>query len=210
MTENLLNADVPEKFRNTETGEVNLEALLSSYSELEKKLSQGPSVPKSARDYKIDVSHGLFDVDDDVNDRLHKCGCTAEQAQEIYNLAAEKLVPMIMGMRSEFEADREVEKLVNHFGGVEKWKEMSRQLLAFGQKNMALDVLENLSSSYEGVLALHRMMKSDEPGLRRDADSGSGLDEKELQTMMRDPKYWRDKDPAFVGRVTEGFKKMYS
>ncbi len=27
--------------------------------------------------------------------------------------------------------------------------------------------------------------------------------------MMRDPKYWRDKDPAFVAKVTEGFKSVY-
>jgi hypothetical protein len=27
--------------------------------------------------------------------------------------------------------------------------------------------------------------------------------------MMRDPKYWRDKDPSYVAKVTEGFKKMY-
>lgn len=210
MTENLLNADIPEKFRDPETGDVKLDVLLRSYHELEKKLSQTPSVPKTAQDYTIDVSHGLFDIDSDVNERLHKCGCTAEQVQEVYNLAAEKLVPMIMGMRSEFEADREVEKLIQHFGGVEKWKEISRQLLAFGQKHLTQDVLENLASSYEGVLALQRMMKSEEPGLKRDHVTSNAVDEQDLQSMMRDPKYWRDRDPAFVAKVTDGFKKIYS
>jgi hypothetical protein len=27
--------------------------------------------------------------------------------------------------------------------------------------------------------------------------------------MMRDPKYWRDQDPSFIAKVTEGFKRMY-
>jgi len=27
--------------------------------------------------------------------------------------------------------------------------------------------------------------------------------------MMRDPKYWREKDPSFVAKVTEGFERMY-
>ncbi len=40
--------------------------------------------------------------------------------------------------------------------------------------------------------------------------AGSGAsDEKDLQAMMRDPKYWRDKDPAYVAKVTDGFQRMY-
>lgn len=31
----------------------------------------------------------------------------------------------------------------------------------------------------------------------------------ELQYMMRDPKYWRDQDPSFIAKVTEGFQKLY-
>lgn len=33
--------------------------------------------------------------------------------------------------------------------------------------------------------------------------------ERDLQSMMRDPKYWRDQDPSFVQKVTEGFQKLY-
>jgi len=70
-------------------------------------------------------------------------------------------------------------------------------------------VLDNLSSSFEGVMALERMMKSEEPSLQRNTDTVSGLDEKELNAMMRDPRYWRDRDPAFVAKVTEGFQRMF-
>lgn len=31
----------------------------------------------------------------------------------------------------------------------------------------------------------------------------------DLQAMMRDPRYWRDQDPTFVSKVTEGFQKLY-
>lgn len=210
MTDNLLDNEIPEKFRDPKTGDVRMDTLLRSYRELEKKFSSQPRPPKSPQDYCIDCSHGLFEPDDEVNARLHAQGLTAEQAQEVYNLAAERLVPMIMEIAGDFQADREVEKLIAHFGGADKWKEISRQLLAFGQKNMPADVLDNLASSYEGVLALHRMMKSGEPALRRgSARSESALGEKDLQSMMRDPKYWRDKDPAYVAKVTEGFKGMY-
>lgn len=29
-----------------------------------------------------------------------------------------------------------------------------------------------------------------------------------IDEMMRDPRYWRDKDPAFVAKVTEEFQRM--
>ena len=205
-------AGLPKKFRDPDTGGVRLEALIKSYCELERKLSSlpaAPVVPDSPDGYEIDVSHGLFAVDPDVNGRLHAKGFTAEQAQEVYALAAEKLVPAIMELTQEFQADREVERLVAAFGGPEKWQEVSRQLLAFGKKTLPPDVLANLSSSFEGVMALHRLMKGQEPGIAvREADMAAAS-EGDLRSLMRDPRYWREKDPAFVAKVTDGFRRMY-
>lgn len=211
MTEdNLLNADIPEKFKDPETGEVKIDILAKSYRELEHKLSQNPKPPKSPEEYCINCDHGLFQPDEEINKRLHDMGFTHEQAQVVYDMAADKMVPMLKEIAADFNADREVEKLINHFGGAEQWKVMSRQLLSFGQKNLPADVLDNLSSSYEGVIALHRMMKGNEPRLSRDSTAAQGgANEAELSSMMRDPKYWRDKDPAFVAKVTEGFQSMY-
>ena len=172
-------------------------------------LSSRPSVPKAPQEYAIKYDHGMFEPDEEINGRLHARGMTQEQAQEVYDLAAEKMVPMMKELAHDMRADREVEKLLNHFGGPEKWKEVSRQLLRFGQRNLPADVLDNLSSSYEGVLALHRMMKSDEPGLKRQSENPSAIDEQELGTMMRDPRYWKDRDPAHIAKVTEGFQKIY-
>lgn len=209
LIEDIDPALVPDKFKNPETGAIRLEALVNSYGELEKRMSAIPGAPKSPGEYCIKCDHGLFEPDEDINRRLHAKGMSQEQAQEVYDLAAEKMLPMLKELAGDFRADREVEKLINHFGGPEKWKEVSRQLLAFGQRNLPGDVLENLSSSYEGVLALYKMMKSEEPGLKKRAENPSLLGEKDLQSMMRDPKYWRDKDPAFVAKVTEGFKSVY-
>ncbi len=200
---------IPDKFKDPSTGELKVESLLTSYSELEKRLSKTPSVPKSPDDYCVDCDHGYFTIDKDLNAKLHAKGFTNEQVQTVYDLAAEKMVPMVFQMAADYNAEREIEKLLKHFGGEEKWREVSRQLLAFGQKALPADVLETLSSSYEGVLALHRMMKGEEPGLSRTEVRGDKQGELELQSMMRDPKYWRDQDPSFVAKVTEGFQKMY-
>lgn len=207
MTDTLLD-DIPSKFKNPETGEVQVGAMAQSYKELEKKLSQAPSVPKSYEDYCVECSHGLFDIDATMNKTLHEKGFTNEQVQVVYDLAAEKMVPMVMEMAGDFQAEREVEKVVEHFGGIEQWQEIAKQMLAFGQKNLPDDVLDSLSSSYEGVLALHNMMKGEEPSISTQSQLTGG-NESDLQTMMRDPRYWRDKDPSFVAKVTEGFQRMY-
>lgn len=209
LIEDIDPAIVPEKFKNPESGAIRLDALVNSYAELEKKMSSRPAPPKTPEEYCINCDHGMFEPDVDVNRRLHERGFTQEQAQAVYDMAAEKMVPMMKDLAHDMRADREVEKLVNHFGGPENWKEVSRQLLNFGQRNLPADVLDNLSSSYEGVLALHRMMKSDEPGLKRQSENPSRMDEQELSTMMRDPRYWKDRDPAHIAKVTEGFKTIY-
>lgn len=209
MNDTLLDNEIPEKFKNSETGEVKIDSLMQSYKELEKKFSQSPSVPKSAEDYCVNCDHGFFDIDKEMNRKLHEKGFTNEQVQFVYDLAAEKMIPMAIEMAGDFQADREVEKLIEHFGGTEKWKEVSNQLLNFGQKNMPADVLDSLSSSYEGVLALYNMMLGGEPSISKIHDSKSGAGDMDLQSMMRNPKYWRDKDPSFVAKVTEGFQRLY-
>lgn len=214
LTEDIDLATIPAKFRD-ESGAVRVQSIVNSYNELEKKMSSQPSaaprLPASPDEYCVNCDHGLFRADPDVNRRLFDSGLTNEQVQAVYDLAAERLVPMIAELAAEFQADREVEKLINHFGGADQWKDISRQLLAFGQKNLPPEVLNNLSSSYEGVLALQRMMKGEEPPLRRNtsAQNPAALDEKQLSSMMRDPKYWRERDPVTVRKVTEGFRNLY-
>ncbi len=206
-----VNASMPEKFKNPETGALRLDALINSYTELEKKMSEKVphSAPASPEEYAVTCDHGMFEADSEINQRLHAKGMSQEQVQEVYDLAAEKMMPMLKQIANEFSADREVEKLINHFGGAEQWQEVSRQLLAFGQRNLPADVLENLSSSYEGVLALYKMMQTEEPVMKKETQNPSQTGTEDLQSMMRDPKYWRDKDPSMVRKVTEGFQKIY-
>ena len=93
-------------------------------------------VPDAPDGYCIDCGHGLFDADPALNHKLHAAGFTPEQAQLVYDLAAERLVPMIQQIAFEFEAEREVARLINHFGGEDAWRETSRQLLAWGKRNL--------------------------------------------------------------------------
>ncbi|XHO81150.1 hypothetical protein ABNQ38_24125 [Azospirillum sp. A29] len=236
---------VPEKFRDSKTGALRVEALLKSYLELERRLSsQGQSrqapldtaselppqaapvdlaaldpaqrrrllgAPETPDGYSIACDHGLFQPDPEINGRLHEAGYTADQAQLLYDLAAERMVPLIQTMAAEFQAEREVERLVARFGGEERWREVSRQLLAWAGKTLPPAAVEGLATTYEGVMALYAMMTGSEPAALSMAGNraGGGEGEVELRTLMRDPRYWRDRDPAVIARVTEGFQRLY-
>ncbi|MBP2293094.1 capsid assembly protein [Azospirillum rugosum] len=240
MAENLLTSSVPdsasappvpEKFRDPQTGAVRVDALLKSYLELERRLSAPPAaavpaapaaepdrpsllkmlgVPDGPEGYCIACDHGLFHPDAAINGRLHEAGFTPEQAQLVYDLAAERLVPLIQEVAAEFQAEREVERLTAQFGGEERWRDVSRQLLAWAGKNLPRAAVEGLSTTYEGVMAMYRMMSGTEPSaLSMPSAPAPGGGEAELQALMRDPRYWRERDPAVVARVTEGFQRLY-
>lgn len=220
---------VPEKFWDAAAGSLRTEALLKSYVELERKLGtmiappaddadvegqrrlrEALGVPARPDDYAIEAPHELLQADPEINARLHEAGFTPAQAQLVYDLAAERLLPMIDEVRDEMEAERQAERLAGHFGGHERWQVLARQLKTWGRANLAEETYAALASSYDGVLALHEMMRAREPSvLGRSDDAKPGADEAELRSLMRDPRYWRDRDPALVAKVTEGFKRLY-
>jgi hypothetical protein len=222
-------AGVPEKFWNPDSGTVRTEALLKSYLELERKLGstvplpadendhdgqtrlmRALGVPDSPEQYRIEPRHQLLEPDPRINAKLHEAGFTERQAQLVYDLAADHLVPVLGDALGELEATREAERLAARFGGEATWRTVAPQIKAWGQSNLAPEVFETLASSYDGVLAIHQMMQRREPAVLNDANGpASDLDEAALVRMMRDPRYWRDRDPAFVAQVTAGFEHLY-
>jgi hypothetical protein len=222
-------AGVPEKFWSPEAGSLRTEALLKSYVELERKLGsmiampqdehdeEGQKrlrrllgVPETPDDYGIEGRSDLISPDPGINARLHEAGFTPKQAQLVYDLAAEHVVPLIEEAVGDLQTSRDVERLTSHFGGQEAWQTLARQIKTWGCANLSEDAFETLASSYDGVLAMHQMMQAREPAVLREGESSMAhVDHAALSAMMRDPRYWRDRDPAFVGEVTEGFKRLY-
>lgn len=218
---------IPEKFRDPETGALRAEALLKSYLELERTLARRMSppaddapeeerarwrrlvgVPEAPEGYEIKPPHDLCGPDPEVNRRLHAAGFTCRQAQLVYDLAAERLLPLIAEAAGEFEAGRQREKLHAEFGGEERFRRLAPQIAAWGRANLSPAVFDALSSTAEGVVAMHRMMGAKEPPISRDGAAETAPDEAELRRMMRDPRYWRSREPEFVQRVTDGFRRL--
>jgi hypothetical protein len=221
-------AGIPDKFWDREAGQLRTDALLKSYLELERKLgSMVPlpgdddeegrerlrrvlGVPETPGAYRIEVRDELLKPTPELNARLHQAGFTQDQAQLVYDLAAENVLPLIDDVMGELHASRDAERLSKHFGDDAAWQNMARQIKTWGQANLAEDVYRTLTASYDGVLAMHQMMQAREPAVLQEADGPQrDIDEATLTRLMRDPRYWRDRDPAIVAQVTEGFKRLY-
>ncbi|MCH7935751.1 MAG: hypothetical protein IH994_01505 [Proteobacteria bacterium] len=203
---------LPDKFWDQDKGEVRTDSLVKSYRSLEQKLGAlaGQGVPDDAEGYDIKTENELFASDPAVNAQLHAAGFSQEQAQTVYDLAAEHMLPLVTGVASEFHAQAQIDRLAQRFGGEEKWREMAGQLKQWGRAKFPDEVFQALSSTYEGVLTMHKMMSSGEPGLIEGAGAGDeGSSEEGLKRMMQDPRYWRDHDPSFVQRVQDGFKRLF-
>lgn len=204
--------NLPERFWDNDFEGVRINELTNSYLELEKRLQNAPSqpIPATPDDYQIAISHQLIASDPEINRRLHSAGFTQEQAQLVYELASERLLPMVSEIASLFEAETQINRLEQLFGGEQKWREIARQLDAWGRKHLPARVFEALSTTHEGILAMHRMLTGAEPCLQGSGEATEQQpSEGRLKQMMRDTRYWRDQDPMFVDRVREGFRRLY-
>ena len=221
--------DLPEKFWDAETGTARVDALARSYVELERRLGRSIRIPdegdtegwnrffaaagrpQQPEDYRIEVRHPMLEPDEEVNRLLHEAGFTQRQAELVYELAADRLAPALEDAVAEMRAMREREMLVEHFGGEERWRAMSAQLRQWARTRLDDDAFEALSRTRDGVLAMAEMMRRQEPSLNRDGTTAPGAPtENDLHTLVRDPRYWRDRDPEFIARVTDGYRRLYS
>jgi hypothetical protein len=220
---------VPEKFWDRQTGTIRTDALLGAYLELERrmhsmvKLPAGDAsdadlrsfraalgIPETPDGYQIETRHDMLASDPTVNRRLHDACFTPGQAQLVYDLAHECLLPMVERMDGEYQSQRHLDRLRDHFGGDARWSETARQVSAWGKANLPEDVFKVLARSPEGVIALERMMASGEPAMgRTPAPKDEALNEAELKRMMQDPRYWKNRDPAFIDKVSAGFRRLY-
>ena len=215
---------IPEKFQNQD-GTLNTEALLKSYSELEKKIgtmvtipnkdsdeqiknkfNRAIGVPESANEYP---TNEMFD-DENVRQKFHEIGLTNSQVEKIYEIANEFLSPVLSELFSVQNETKAMTELNKFFGGPEKMRDAMRAINAFGEKFLPHDAFEELCSTAQGIQGVYKMMQSMEPDVKTDKNETEILSDSDLRRMMRDPKYWRDNDAEYIRKIETGFKKLYS
>lgn len=197
---------LPLKFWDAKNGEIRLQALAKSYKLLEKRLSsvrsQGLEKPETTEkpEEKSEEPEAMMEesVDKLVDKSVDK---SVESTEDIVNNSVDNVI----------DIDSATLELEQIFGGADKWQKLRPQLLDWGRRNLPEDAFVLLSSSVEGIKALHGLMRSvpSEPRLVEGGDLPQALDESRLRRMMEDPRYWRERDPNFINRVLRGFQQLY-
>ncbi|MBO7509469.1 MAG: hypothetical protein J6T57_04315 [Alphaproteobacteria bacterium] len=216
--------NVPEKFRN-EDGTLNSDALIKSYTELEKKMGGMISVPDEKSDESVQTRfrhaigvpdsadeyphNDLFD-NENVRQEFHKIGLTKNQVEKIYNLANEFLSPMISEIISVRDESNAIAELKEFFGSDEKMFDALIAIKSFGEHFLPTDAFNELCSTPRGIQGVYKMMQSMEPKVSIENSDSKNLSESDLRRMMQDPKYWRDNDAEYIRKIENGFKKLYS
>lgn len=215
---------IPEKFQNTD-GTLNTDALLKSYTELEKKIgamisvptpdddddvrrkfNRAIGVPESASQYPVNE---LYD-DENLRQKFFEIGLTSAQVEKIYDLANEFLSPVISDLFSVQNETSAINELKKFFGDDKKMYDALAAIDTFGTKFLPHDAFVELCSTPQGIQSVYKMMQSMEPSIRTDKNSNENLSDSDLRRMMRDPKYWRDNDVEYIRKIENGFKKLYS
>jgi hypothetical protein len=83
--------------------------------------------------------------DADVDGLLHAAGFNQTQAQLVYDLAAERVVPVIAGMAAEYEKKMAQGRLEAHFGGPERFAAIARQVKGWGERHLPKPLFETLA-----------------------------------------------------------------
>ncbi len=216
--------NIPEKFLNQD-GTLNSDALIKSYTELEKKIGSMITIPDENSDDACrarfnraigvpdtpnDYPHNeLFD-DENVRQEFYKIGLTNAQVEKIYSIAQEFLSPIISEIFAQQKNANAISELKKFFGSDEKMRDAFIAINEFGSRFLPTDAFDAMCTTPQGIQGIYKMMQSMEPHVEIDGDTNENLSDEQLRRMMRNPKYWRDHDAEYIRKIENGFKKLYS
>jgi len=219
---------IPEKFWDSERNEIKVEELGASYKALEQKLGMRTEdlVKQVQEDYenqrKSSVPESyevrLPEVPEDVE-------ITVDPEQEL--VKSWQQICRDNGLSQEV-FDQGVAAFVNNeIAGLPNLQEEMAKLGDNARERIeaadlwskkylstdAYDAIANLASTAEGVKALEEIMSlsRSKPLPNTNTVIDVELDERDLQSMMKDPRYWKEgmKDPAYIAKVTNLYQKKY-
>ena len=219
---------IPEKFWDTERNEIKVEELGASYKALEQKLGMRTEdlIKQVQEDYE---NQRKSSVPESYEVRLPKVPedveITVDPEQEL--VKSWQQICRDNGLSQEV-FDQGVAAFVNNeIAGLPNLQEEMAKLGDNARERIeaadlwskkylstdAYDAIANLASTAEGVKALEEIMSlsRSKPLPNTNTVIDVELDERDLQSMMKDPRYWKEgmKDPAYIAKVTNLYQKKY-
>ena len=214
---------IAEKFWNADLKEPRTEILGKAYNELEGKLREKDDVVResiraemiaSAPDeYKVNLSKDLK-IPDNVNLDLNAedpyvkwfFGFAKENgmSQETVDKAINDYVGIELGNMP--DVAKEIEKLGDH--GQDRLLRVYNWMEAKLSEDQFKAMNPMLSTAVE-IEALEALMKVSGPADFASDGGGKGLTLAELRKMQNDPRAWQDKEPVWLQKIEDGYKRLY-
>lgn len=219
---------LPENFWDGEKGAVKTDDLIASYKDLSKfktdTEAKFASRPESADKYEVRVPEGV-ELPEGVEWKFDEKSPLLAQAKElVFNAGGDQ--KMFDGLLAQYinenvartsaDLTKSEEVYQNEMKALgEKSKERTEAIGKFLDGNLPEDeakALKNSLSSAKAVQALEKLIEKSNgeilKGSSQGAPSGS-ITQADIDSKMNDPRYWRDRDPAFMAEVASDFKKLY-
>jgi hypothetical protein len=209
--------NVPDKFWDEQNQQVNQDALIKAYNDLESEYSKVKQSQQPPEEYEVHTPEKFKDQVDLSDDPM--IGQAMEKAKELgwTQEQFDQGIEMFMEvMNDQYEADmaREVENL----GGEEKVKEMVVPIQRWAKQNLSAEAYQTLLDRTTDAKSLQLFdeirkvasVQANPPdeGTKKGTEP---LTENQLHNLMKKPEYYdpHRRDPEVVKQVEEGFKQLY-
>jgi hypothetical protein len=192
---------IPEKFWNAEAGAPRLEEFAKSYGELER--SRLERAKKAPDEYHLPATFKGFE--DQIPGEAVTAFKELAKAEGYSQRGFELLMQGVYGDPAAGRAALQAEygdKLDETLAAVGTFAN------TLGDHAEAVKVMTSFPAGVKMLNAL-RLAASEQPLPGQPGEASGRKTEAELRSMMADAKYWRDKDPAHIAAVTEGFRQLY-
>lgn len=216
---------LPDAFWDADKNEIKTADIISGYNELSQFKTENEkrfaARPEAADKYAFPDASVLglpegatfeFDEKSPLFSAAREAAFNAGMSQDEFT---EKLIkPYVQEQLSAVtKAEEQYQTELKALG--EKAQDRIEAVGKFLEANLPKEMAEALGGSLvtaKGVEAVEALIAKANGATIKTADNGSSaakVSEKDLRSKMMDPKYWRDRDPAIVKEVTEGFAKLY-
>ena len=166
-------------------------------------------ITNGAENTNVNIDNYFFNLKKEIIKILHEKQIPDSMVDILTDIITEISLKYIKNIAEKYNSLQELMKLETFFGGEKNFNEVSKQITMWATKNLTPDLFNTLNTNYWGVISLYNMMRSYEDKTFIDQEFEKDfLTEKDLKAMMKNPKYWRDKDKNFIAQIDEGWKYL--
>ena len=219
---------IPEKFWNSDAGQVNMEEFGKAYTNLEKYVGGKKDELREViinelseeADSEKPESYELPKLPEGINEEMLEANPMTDwwrqhcdenaYSQEIFEEGINKYIDSYLGNMPDIETERGKlgENADARLEAVNSWAS------SFFSPEEYEAVASTLGATAEGVEALERMMETQRQTISRANDVAQPerpLTAEDLRAMMADRRYYdpKERDPAFVRRVDDAYARLY-